>query len=385
MDQHYPLYTQTECDNVYSDSIQKYFSENFQKLSKTKKIYDFFLEIRPTEIQNISRGYDYPAINNLTEIYIVEVWKLFRKMFEFDDEKNKVSLSKYFKNVRLHYMDVRDYFKNSNKGNLINLFSGIIGPISSMWTNQYINTQNLDSVTINIQDFKIFCQNIRENITTLISGKPLNTPKTKIIESKKSNKQWSEEILYLLNKMYHSYKHDNVKKILNKQFFIVREDMTQLIKECDNIINNINQTSNFVDAKINKLNLDEFGSSYGINRNEIRNILTNLNNMTERLYIMFIIIFSRFMDIYFLRRFLDKDYITNAIAYTGSSHSCTYIEILTQEFNFTITHTSYSTISDLSELNRIVKTKKSAELNEIFYPPILNQCSELSNFPKNFE
>ncbi len=86
-----------------------------------------------------------------------------------------------------------------------------------------------------------------------------------------------------------------------------------------------------------------------------------------------------------MRRFLDKDYITNAITYTGSAHSCTYIEILTQEFDFVITHTSYSTISDLSELNRVVKTKKSTELDEIFYPPILNQCSELSNFPKNFE
>ncbi|AGD92752.1 hypothetical protein LBA_00834 [Megavirus lba] len=213
MDQHHPLHIQTECDNVYSDSIQKYFSENFQKLSKTKKIYDFFLEIRPTEIQNISRGYDYPAISNLTEIYIVEVWKLFRKIFEFDDQKNKVSLSKYFTNIRLHYMDVRDYFKNSNKGNLINLFSGIIGPISSMWTNQYINTENLDRVTLNIQDFKIFCQFIRENITTLISGKPLTTTKTKIIKPKKLNKVWNEEILYLLNKMYHSYKNDNVKKI----------------------------------------------------------------------------------------------------------------------------------------------------------------------------
>ncbi len=81
-------------------------------------------------------------------------------------------------------MDVRDYFKNSNKGNLINLFSGIIGPISSMWTNQYINTENLDRVTLNIQDFKIFCQFIRENITTLISGKPLTTTKTKIIKPK---------------------------------------------------------------------------------------------------------------------------------------------------------------------------------------------------------
>ncbi|AUV58748.1 hypothetical protein mvi_754 [Megavirus vitis] len=385
MDQHHPLHIQTECDNVYSDSIQKYFSENFQKLSKTKKIYDFFLEIRPTEIQNISRGYDYPAISNLTEIYIIEVWKLFRKIFEFDDQKNKVSLSKYFTNIRLHYMDVRDYFKNSNKGNLINLFSGIIGPISSMWTNQYINTENLDRVTLNIQDFKIFCQFIRENITTLISGKPLTTTKTKIIKPKKLNKVWNEEILYLLNKMYHSYKNDNVKKNLNKQFFIVREDMTQLIKECDNITNNINQISNFVDANINKLNSGEFGSSYGITRSEIRNILTNLNNMIERLYTMFIVIFSRFMDIYFLRRFLDKDYITNAITYTGSAHSCTYIEILTQEFDFVITHTSYSTISDLSELNRVVKTKKSIELDEIFYPLTLSQCSELSNFPKNFE
>lgn len=34
-----------------------------------------------------------------------------------------------------------------------------------------------------------------------------------------------------------------------------------------------------------------------------------------------------FVDIYFLRRFLDKDYITNGLSYTGSTHSLMYVYI----------------------------------------------------------
>lgn len=91
------------------------------------------------------------------------------------------------------------------------------------------------------------------------------------------------------------------------------------------------------------------------------------------------------MDIYFLRRFLDKDYITNAITYTGSAHSNTYINILVKDFGFKITHASYSKIPDIDELNNIVKrTINSNDLGEYLYPPIQSQCSDVTHFPENF-
>lgn len=58
-----------------------------------------------------------------------------------------------------------------------------------------------------------------------------------------------------------------------------------------------------------------------------------------------------------LRRFLDKTYITNSIAYTGMGHSMNYIYILLHEFDFKITHVSYTEIP-ITELNKNQIRKK---------------------------
>jgi hypothetical protein len=85
-----------------------------------------------------------------------------------------------------------------------------------------------------------------------------------------------------------------------------------------------------------------------------------------------------------LRRFLDKDYITNGIAYTGAAHSIAYIDMLSKLFGFKVTHFSYSKISDLNKLNsEIIKTEEY-DLADIFFPEKITQCSDITNFPKNF-
>jgi hypothetical protein len=92
------------------------------------------------------------------------------------------------------------------------------------------------------------------------------------------------------------------------------------------------------------------------------------------------------MDLFLLRRFLDKDYVTNTITYTGAHHSINYIRLLVKYFDFDITHCSYIKNNDISSATtKIKKSKKNEELKELFFTPIFIQCSDLGSFPKLFE
>ena len=92
------------------------------------------------------------------------------------------------------------------------------------------------------------------------------------------------------------------------------------------------------------------------------------------------------MDLYFLRRFLDKDYITNTILYCGGWHTMDIIYILVNEFKFKIIHST----TDINNINKIITSKN--KYGTILYHGIqtlikdktLIQCSDISEFPKNF-
>ena len=112
--------------------------------------------------------------------------------------------------------------------------------------------------------------------------------------------------------------------------------------------------------------------------NDISIIFNDIAHISLRLFVMI-------MDIYFLRRFIDKDYVTNAAVYTGSFHSVSYIYVLVKYFNFKITHYSYLRES----IDNVTKKIKSADnvymINYLFDPDELKQCIDLSTFPDLFE
>ena len=97
---------------------------------------------------------------------------------------------------------------------------------------------------------------------------------------------------------------------------------------------------------------------------------------------------ARIVDIYMLRRFLDKSYITNAISYTGAAHSANYVEILMRDFGFKITHAAYSSMgtTDMQALNAEIKRRLDAKesIYNLFVALPLQQCSDLTSFPENF-
>jgi hypothetical protein len=94
--------------------------------------------------------------------------------------------------------------------------------------------------------------------------------------------------------------------------------------------------------------------------------------------------FAWVTDFYFLRRFLDKKYITNGIAYNGAIHSIHFAYILVKYFDFEITHVFASEETNMKKLNNIIKNSQyNKKLEFIFYPTSINQCINMKNFPKN--
>src|SRR5687768_7028450 len=89
MDYHMQVHNQTQCDNIFSEDVHKYFTINFHKLNQSKKMYDFFVEIYPSELAD-DRYRKGLVQMNPKDKYIEEVVKFFRKIFRYDPKKNKV-------------------------------------------------------------------------------------------------------------------------------------------------------------------------------------------------------------------------------------------------------------------------------------------------------
>lgn len=398
MDQHEPITSQTECTNVFSKDIQNFFAESFEKLNGSGKMYDFFLEIRPREIENVSYGLDYPTIINTREIYIVQVWKLFRKIFVYEPKKNKVSISKYFTNVRLHYMDMRDYIGNVIWYKLIDLANIAV----DMWQHSTINPNELDDMIVGLQEANEYFH-MMNNIIDLVkspkkrlsknfpivkylyqgSNQSMNQPTV----TRKQNEEF-ENIYYLVDKTFRSYNHQNVKNEMGKQLNDIQKEMDYLIKQSNKLIIRYDKIANLASKSDKRLTEDIKAHDkyiYGLSNVTIYDLLTEINTSIGDFHDTFMDTFARFMDVYFLRRFLDKDYITNAITYTGAYHSLIYIHILSKVFNFKITHVASSSIKNIAKLNEQVKKLSIPDMFGVFLPPVFSQCSDISHFPKNFD
>jgi len=393
MDYHYDVSQQTECENIYAKDIQLYLADSFRKLNDTNKMYDFFLEIHMSELQKVKFGYAYPAPINYKEKYIIEIRKFFNKIFRHEPSENKVFVSDKLKNVRLHYIDIREYFEKYHAASIVKA----LNIVTYMWTNINFYTNDISEILNTIIDFQKYCL----LIVDILNGKyDKSADKISIIpyvnfESKEPREQPTLEedirhIIYLLDKILSKYNHPDIHKNLLKHITIIKESISSIIANCDNIINFCNDTINRINEapyyiKHKQIIFDDLNKyDYGLSTKEIRDIIKKIYDDVAGLHLKFIHTYSKIIDIYFLRRFLDKKYVTNAIVYTGASHSNTYIEILIKDFNFKITHTSYSLISDLDDLNNEATKRTSLELFELFLPPIQSQCSDLTNFPDNF-
>jgi hypothetical protein len=180
MDFHAPISRQRKCEDYDSKDIDKYFNkillENNIK-SKSEPL-DFFLEINPT---SISFKHKYYSNDN----YLVSIRKMFSKLYNekyanLDEDKMPEQ------NIRLHYMDIRDYssfneLKRKMEGILIELdrtrldnLEFVIGELTSvknilMFIDSMIisiTSDNKKSIYESLSLKKIDFVNLREKLST---------------------------------------------------------------------------------------------------------------------------------------------------------------------------------------------------------------------------
>lgn len=388
MDYHIDVSDQSQCSNIFSKDVQKYFTETFYDLSQNNQsnklsnkanltMYDFFLEIYPSEIAEKTRSGAFKS-SEKKDKYIEEVVKVFKKIINYDPYKNKVSMSNNFRNVRLHYLDIRNYYDVtlSDRNDISNALDEL--------KQGYINVNKLSTIIDGLKKL----QNNLTNVVNVLTKKKYTNNKTSTIKELDVDELDNDTIEHLSRKIKTMYQHKNVEKqmnmLLNQSIVQFRKTIDEINEACDRFesyITKIHKTSNRL---VNDKN-SSYVYIYDLSIYTIRNMIVDiLNTVDFILNERFVEFFARFTDIYFLRRFLDKDYITNAVVYSGAQHSHTYVHKLVNDFGFKITHASYSKIKNMDKLNSEIANMSLTNIQELILPPELVQCSNISHFPKNF-
>ena len=373
MDKHVDIDKQTDCnDPDNSINITEYLKKNFINIGSGNKTYDFFLETfphilayKPNELLHLSEP-------DFQRTYIENLWKFFYENIVFDPKSNK--LSSLFKNVRLHYIDIRDV-----------LYPVLLQTLEFAKINLKENHEYVpDMINTALKIILEFMIRIEEMLRTN-NNDSLKKKQTiskleygnygDFLQKPEILNEYLEHILYLINKLLNNFKHDNIKKLINDyvEYYLLFvwqkyiHDLSALYNKIKYLTpKDYQKFKDYLEKKLNKF------------QNKIRSYISNM------------------VDLYFLRRFLDKDYITNAIVYTGAAHSVIYIYIL-HSIGFKITHCANCNIKDINELNMAVSKIKNFpfdnsifDLLELFIKPNMNQyqyqyqCIDISNFPKNF-
>lgn len=356
MDVHMPINSQTECGPSSLD-ITQFLDINLKNLKKT---IDFMYEIRVSD-------YEYFNTLDYKSIYLNQVGKFFINNKQGTD------------NIRYHYADIRDYYFN------------VIYFINKETSNIL---HNLRSTSIlNPYTIKDLFKYLDDIINELLFWDKVLFSKTD--QKKKNNLKRTEQNLdkivnNYIYKITEKYKHPEIKSKIQPIFDNIKISLNKSIDALNQIkvdFNNVKNDMVYDDV----LNYAEYTNSYYYGQDFHKNdkFLTKIVLEYDVINHNIMILFARLMDIYFLRRFLDKDYITTCLVYTGAAHSINYIQHLLTNYDFKITHLSYSRTKDINKLNDMLKNitniKDTDKYEYELYPPILKQCSDLTNFPKNFD
>ena len=386
MDIHNNVRDQTECRNIFSQDVQKYFVDTFRSLGGEPGMYDFFVEIYPSEL-NGRRSSD-TGLREPKERYIEEVVKVFQKIFNYDPRRNKVTVNEMFDHVRLHYLDIRDYYK----GSMLDASGETVGIASRFMREDYVSSRELMRIIDLLAELKDYIKLVID-ILTHPAPPGRSSSKPKVIGGPGSSrtgapKQDREAMQYLANKLHYVYNHANVKREVSRLLDQSIRNFQSLVKTYDKTIQRfysyveqINKAKGRLTAAPRSTYLFNYGLDPVVEREMIVDIATTVDLIHNESFVEY---FARFTDVYFLRRFIDKDYITNAVVYTGSLHSNTYIHFLVNRFNFKVTHASYSLVSNMGTLTKRIKEIGLMETQELFLPPIHRQCSDITDFPEHF-
>jgi hypothetical protein len=259
------------------------------------------------------------------------------------------------------------------------------------------NFQSIDQLKLNFKTIQEYHDQIIEmiknngNNSNKVNSNKVNHINGEINKVNHINGDTNKGMPKYIKKLSDKYINKEVKEKMLMFRYIIIEKLEKQNKIIDEIIDVLNKY-----YKVASTSFDEFG------RKKIIDLVDNTNKLPtyfmdevpymreftdlyKKLSYENLQTFSLLMDSYFMRRFCDKDYILNAISYTGSAHSMAYVNFLCNQFDFEITHVAKS-----SEPIDVINKKLKAKFDYIgfakyFFPKTLSQCVDLSDFPKNFD
>lgn len=350
MGEFFSIYRETHCDDIHAININNFFINIFD--NNPDLIFDFFFPVSKSALPT--------EFNNFRGSYLDELYKLFGLNFNYNKDKNQVSKSKLIPNTRFHYIDFENYLAEIYKiGDLLNIIS----------RDQFILPEDIQKIKTDlnsvITQFRELFEYIKSNYKSEIPDK-------------------NPEAL-IFNKLFHKYKNKNIQKIIIKIiqnylfpiYYKTLEDINKFISELEPLSNLISQKD---------LNKNKIGITYGMLYSQFYQILAKLYINFEIINSKLTVFNNRLSDLYFLRRFLDKNYITNGIIYCHISRPIIYLYILIKYFDFKITNYVYL-LKSPAEFEKQIKSIPDSDLDtleEYIYPPLAVECVLTKNFPSNF-
>ena len=381
----YLLSSQFRCESIRSTDIGQFLVETFDKSKlKSNKIYDFMIEREPSKALLI----DY----NKKGRYIDEIIYLFYKSYKMS--QNIAVPSDEMPNVRFHWTDIRDYILNVKTNYIFDYVPEAIRNLENKFSIIHVN--QFSNIIHMIDGHMTFLYEILYKTPVLNNNtlpRPIFTNIGSVLADFLINEyqQITEKFAYKILKSYtHSEIREKIVYIINHELHDIFLQFFDLIKFADVEIDKIR--NRLLDIGNNDLSYTlqprKNGTKfYGMESSELNGYLTFFETVNKKIF-KYVIknIGVYIMDMYLLRRFLDKDYVTNTITYTGASHSVNYIRLLVKYFDFDITNCSYVKDGDIKEaVNVIRKSEKFEELYELFLEPVVVQCVDMKGFPELFE
>lgn len=375
MDYHNNVLYQSQCDNFDNIDLNKYMIKEFREANgKTpEKVFDLFLEISNTR-----------AHENMVQMYKARYIDEVQRFFSHETLSEKKAIP----NVRYHYIDIRDFLKTSINDISHNLYHAV----KNSSVNDSMTQSDYEYILASLQQLS---DSVHMTYDLLYPNKQNNQKRQSANKNNKilsnNNEQNYEIVKQFMNKIMTKYNHNELPRKFTELFDIIKNNFDEIFKLIDQMRESLivnKPLLSFHPEFLNKISSDKkYYYSYGKDVIRYIEFISQLEILESKLSLLIVMTFAMVVDLFFLRRFLDKDYVQNAVVYTGIAHSITYIYMLVKHFDFKITNVSYLADRNTPEsATAFIKKSKigDPEIDKLFYPPSLYQCSNMSDFPTNF-
>jgi hypothetical protein len=360
---------QSECTDRQAIDFKRYIFENLENRTSDMPVIDIFLETFQYSV--IARDNTNRSTKNK---YLLRFRSYFYDLFK--NRNDSKTINNVIDHIRVHYIDIRDYITVLHAAN--KLYPRQISVNDPILIPYLANRCKIRRQIIDLLEKTTYSYtklSIPENYVPYDVEIPLDVA--------------IDRLNNYFDKIKYRYKHDEVRNKLWRRFQYVLYMQYDVIWKADKMISFIldaRATPNEKKLSTSDLTYYSGVTSHGEDNLILREKWIGLQELdgengfasTADVWLM---------DLYTMRRLLDKDEITNVVIYTGGLHSTNYVKMLVRDFDFKITHASYTKERNMDKLNQDIKTSPEYMteylINQSVYS--MRQCSDLTDFPEHFQ